>query len=212
MAVIYRDNQTGQLLKVAQAMRQVAVKRVRKAGKIKVRYLGLICAGFVLAIVCYFAVNAIMEPFSSSAYCATCHEMETVYEGWKQSGHYVNVSGTVTECIDCHLPPKDQFFRHMSVKAYEGLRDVVIHWLGRPYDEEKMRERTLWKMPDSRCTRCHSNLLGKPSTPAVAVMHTPSTEPNAPTCVDCHNDMHPRPDSSIKKDPADEQTDPNTEQ
>jgi nitrate/TMAO reductase-like tetraheme cytochrome c subunit len=185
---------------------------VKKAGRIKVKYLVLFCAGFAFAILCYFATNAAMEPFSSSEYCGTCHEMQTVYEGWKQSGHYVNVSGTVTECIDCHLPPKDQFFRHTSVKAYEGLRDLVKHWLGRPYDEQKMRERVLGKMPDARCTWCHGNLLGKPSTPAVAVMHTPSTEPNAPTCVDCHNDMHPRTDSLGESAPANEQVDANAGQ
>ena len=164
----------------------------RFRGKIKIKFLGLFCAGFLFAILCYFAVNAAMKPFSSSEYCAGCHEMETVYEGWKQSSHYTNASGTVTECIDCHLPPKHQFFRHMSTKAYEGVRDLILHRLDRPYDEEKMRERVIGKIPDSRCTQCHSNLLGQPSTPAVAVMHTPSTEPNAPTCVGCHNDLHPR--------------------
>jgi nitrate/TMAO reductase-like tetraheme cytochrome c subunit len=193
-------------------MGQCAGKHVKKSGKIKVRYIGLFCAGFVFAVVCFLLVNAAIEPFSSSQYCGSCHEMETLYEGWKQSGHYVNVSGTVTECIDCHLPPKEKYFSHLSIKAYEGLRDLIKHYLGHPYDQEKMRENVLGKIPDARCTRCHSNLLGKPSTPAVAIMHTPSAEPNAPSCVECHNDMHPRSDSSGEGRPGEEKPDANAVQ
>ncbi len=193
-------------------MGQFACKHVKKAGKINTRYVWLFCVGFAFAVLCFLATNAAMEPFSSSEFCGKCHEMKTLYEGWKQSGHYVNVSGTVTECIDCHLPPKDEFFRHLSAKAYIGLRDLVKHYLGRPYDEEKMRQKVLENIPDSICLRCHSNLLGKPSTPAVAILHAPSTEPNAPTCVECHNDMHPRPDSSGEEASGEGQTEAAAEQ
>ncbi len=101
-------------------------------------------AGFVFALLCFVALNAAMEPVSKSEYCGTrCHEMDTAYQSWKLSIHGVNERGLHSECIDCHLPSKDNYFTHIVAKAYEGGKDLYKHHFGGEYEVEEVRERVL---------------------------------------------------------------------
>ncbi len=80
-------------------------------------------AGIIFSLLCFVALNAAMEPVSKSEYCGTkCHEMDTAYQSWKLSVHGTNEKGLHSECIDCHLPSKDDYFTHIIAKAYEGAR------------------------------------------------------------------------------------------
>ena len=149
--------------------------------------------GLVFAVVCYVALNAVMEPFSESNFCgSTCHEIETAYESWKLSSHGANKYGYRVECVDCHLPPKDKFFTHMANKSYHGTKELCTHFFGEDYDREKVRQRVLENMPNKRCQRCHDDLLAKPGSIAAKMAHkailAKSDTPEEIKCVVCHED------------------------
>ena len=119
--------------------------------------------------------------------------MNTAYKSWQLSGHYVNNSGVVAECIDCHLPPKDKYFTHLAAKAYIGSRDIFKHYFGGSYNREDTRQKVLDEMPDERCLGCHSNLSAKPGSSAAKIAHEAVLNPAEklkPRCLDCHQQLH----------------------
>jgi cytochrome c-type protein NapC/trimethylamine-N-oxide reductase cytochrome c-type subunit TorC len=151
-------------------------------------------AGIVFAMVCFVAVNAVSDRFSSSEYCgSSCHEMNAAYSSWELSAHYANDAGVAAQCIDCHLPPKEKFFRHMAAKSYAGLKDTIKHHFGGEYDRIKMRRMVVKNMPNERCLKCHSSLMVKPPSSGAALAHRVVLNPPEdfkPKCVDCHGGLH----------------------
>lgn len=146
--------------------------------------------GFAAALLCFVVLNAAMEPVSKSEYCGgKCHEMNTAYQTWELSPHGANRYGVRVECVDCHLPPKEKYFRHLLAKGYEGGKDTYKHYLGGEYESEVLRKRVLEKIPNERCLYCHDDLLGKPGSPGARTAHADMLNPPRgaePRCVDCH--------------------------
>jgi nitrate/TMAO reductase-like tetraheme cytochrome c subunit len=153
-------------------------------------------AGLLFSILCFIAINAAAGHFSTSEYCGgKCHEMAAAYRSWELSPHYANDSGVVAECIDCHLPPKDNFFTHMTTKAYVGVKDIYKHHFGGEYDSQRMVKKVLEKTPNSRCLACHRSLLVKPSSSSARIAHQAVLNPaedSRPRCVECHKQLHER--------------------
>lgn len=149
-------------------------------------------AGFVLAMLCFVGLNVAMKPVSNSEYCGgKCHEMNTAYQTWELSSHGANKYGFRVECVDCHLPPKEKYFRHLLAKGYEGGKDVYKHYLGGKYDAAEARKRALKKVPNDRCLHCHDDLLAKPDSPAARTAHAEVLNPPKgarPKCIDCHEE------------------------
>ena len=166
-------------------------------GRLNKKVILVFAAGFFAAVVVFLAYNALNKKVTTSKFCGTaCHEMVGVYHGWQNSGHYINNSGTVTECVDCHLPPQQDHIARMGVEAREGIKNTFKHMAG-GYDANEMQKKVLASMPDSRCGRCHANLMAKPKSIASRIAHGSSAwinkgDPNAQRCVDCHNVMHQR--------------------
>ena len=163
----------------------------------------LICLpGLVLAVILYLATNKISKPFSTPAYCGSeCHEMDTAYKSWELSIHNTNSSGLVAECIDCHLPDKDNFIVHMSAKISVGVKDLIKHHFGDEYDVQKNRQKVLDSMPNERCLACHANLLGKAVSLEAKTAHSKDLDPsgkNKSKCVECHNNMHVRDEATLQ--------------
>lgn len=150
-------------------------------------------AGFLFALLCFVAINAVMVPYSKSEYCGSkCHEMNTAYLTWELSAHGSNSRGIRVECIDCHLPAKDRYFAHLTAKACEGARDMYKHYFGGEYDREKIRLKIVDHLPNQRCLNCHNNLLAKPDNSAERTAHTavlarPDAKENR--CLKCHEDI-----------------------
>jgi nitrate/TMAO reductase-like tetraheme cytochrome c subunit len=146
--------------------------------------------GLAFAIAAFLSINAISAPLSTSKFCGTaCHEMDTAYKGWGQSPHNLNTHGMRSECVDCHLPPKDQYFRYMFEKAKTSGKDLWLHYLGPKYDLEKVEAHVKANMKNQTCLQCHKDLLAAPSSKAVYYMHKGSLqEPNDPwgKCLACH--------------------------
>ena len=154
-----------------------------------------ICAffvGFIMAMLCFVVLNVAMEPVSKSDYCGgKCHEMNTAYRTWELSSHGANKYGVRVECVDCHLPPKEKYFRHLLAKGYEGAKDIYKHHFGGEYEIEAFRKRVLAKIPNERCLHCHDDLLGKPGSPGSRTAHAEVLNPPRGAeskCVDCHED------------------------
>lgn len=83
--------------------------------------------GFVFAMLCFIALNAMMKPLSRSGYCGgKCHEMKTAYQSWELSVHGANKSGIRVECVDCHLPSREKYFAHVVAKAYNRIFPAVL--------------------------------------------------------------------------------------
>jgi cytochrome c nitrite reductase small subunit len=149
-------------------------------------------AGLLFAILCFVGLNAAMVPLSKSEYCgSSCHEMNTAYLSWELSPHGTNAYGVRVECVDCHLPPKEEYSTHLAAKAYEGAKDIYVHYFGGPYDTQKIRKRVSSRLSNQRCLHCHDHLLDKPGSPAARTAHMAVlAEPGAPEnrCVQCHED------------------------
>ena len=129
-------------------------------------------AGFVAAAVCFAIENDIAQRVTTSEFCGTtCHEMEGVYKGWKASTLYANDMGSVTHCVDCHLPPQKDYFARSADELYEGTKNIYKHFLGPPYDPNAQQKKVLATMPDKRCDRCHETLLVKPKTAGSRIAH-----------------------------------------
>ena len=160
------------------------------------KYIIVFLAGIVFSIISFHVINIAAKHSSTPEYCAgSCHEMETAYKTWELSSHYANRHGVKIVCIDCHLPPKEKFFTHLAAKAYAGAKDVYLHHFGEEYDIEKIREKVLEEMPNSRCLRCHSNLLVKPSSSSARGAHQIVLNPEEGEelrCVECHDNLHQR--------------------
>lgn len=146
--------------------------------------------GFIVAVLCFVALNAAMAPVSTSEYCGgKCHEMNTAYSSWELSSHGANSRGFRVECVDCHLPAKDKFFRHLLAKGYEGGKDIYKHYLGGEYDVEAMRKRVRERIRNERCLHCHDDLLAKAASPGARTAHADVLNPSGGgefRCVDCH--------------------------
>jgi sulfatase modifying factor 1 len=161
-------------------------------GKVMKKRILTFLAGVIFAVLCFIALNAAMRSISTSEYCGgKCHEMSTAYLSWELSPHGANAEGVRVECIDCHLPPKDKYFAHITAKAYSGAKDVYKHYFGSEYDVERMRKKVLNHISNKICLHCHDNLLGKPGSSAAKIAHTAVlAQPGAAEnrCVKCHED------------------------
>lgn len=164
----------------------------RQKGRIK-KTLAVFLCGFVFALLCFVLINLAMEPVSTSQYCGSkCHEMNTAYKSWKLSPHGANEFGFRVECVDCHLPPKENFFRHLTAKVHAGAKDIYMHKFGPDYDVEKLRSKVLDHISNQTCLHCHDDLLAKPPNSAAREEHTAVLDkPEAPEnrCVECHEDI-----------------------
>ena len=95
----------------------------------------------------------------TNEFCGRCHEMMPHLYTWKMSSHTVNVHGVTANCVDCHLPPAG--LHHYTYKAYSGLRDVVVHYLGNPskVDWEGKKFTKEDYLFEDGCRRCHQDLI-----------------------------------------------------
>ena len=146
--------------------------------------------GVGFAVMCFVGLNAAMEHTSKPQYCGgKCHEMQSTYRSWEISEHASGKNGVRIECIECHLPPKENYFTYVMAKVYCGAKGAYEHYFGGEYDFQKTQKKVLDSMRDQTCLYCHNNLLARPSSPAARIAHVASlTHPDSPQarCLACH--------------------------
>ena len=126
---------------------------------------------------------------SSNSFCGSCHEMEGAVRSWRESTHYTNASGMHVDCVDCHLPERDNIVRHTAVKGIIGGRELARHIAESPYDPEAMTERLLREIPDQRCLSCHQELFSPEMTIEAHIAHSVVLYPqdgHKRNCLSCH--------------------------
>ncbi len=90
-------------------------KRNRRPGKKKHGRRGLILlSGIIIGIVLVAALYQTSVYFSTNESCMMCHVHPHAEESWKLSTHVNNGSGVMVNCVDCHLPPKDNTLEHYT--------------------------------------------------------------------------------------------------
>ena len=62
--------------------------------------------GVILGVVITLLLGTAGVQTSTNESCSSCHVHPESEASWKKSVHFDNRSGTVTDCVACHLPPK----------------------------------------------------------------------------------------------------------
>lgn len=158
-------------------------------------------AGLVLGMSVMILLNTFWVRSSSNEACMSCHAHPESDASWKQSYHYNNGSGTMTECSACHLPPAGSF-RYVKEKAKAGMKDVwsyitkdvsEIDW-----DSKSELEYARKIVYNESCEACHVNLFpeGISDDGITAHLYYEDNESKLGLqCISCHLDAgHYNPD------------------
>ena len=161
---------------------------------------------FIAGIIFWGGFNTAVELSNSMWFCTSCHEMDTVYEEYKESPHYQNAAGVRATCPDCHVPKP--WGAKMMRKIQASFKELPHKIMGTIDTREKFLAKRkelaedVWKVMksnDSReCRNCHSEksmALDKQDKRA-AKKHDPERmKKRGETCIDCHQGIaHHLPD------------------
>ncbi|MBF0140375.1 MAG: NapC/NirT family cytochrome c [Magnetococcales bacterium] len=164
--------------------------------------LGLILgAGFLAGIIFFLVFHFTMNATNSMTICVSCHEMEGVYEEYKESKHYSSRTGVRAVCADCHVPNGKTFGDYIDkfmAKLTIGSKDIYHHLIG-TYPTRESFDKKRWHMAqnvlaymrsrDSKeCRNCHSMeaMNMEDQDKSAARKHKRVMESADKTCVDCH--------------------------
>ncbi|MET0026217.1 MAG: NapC/NirT family cytochrome c [Candidatus Thiodiazotropha sp.] len=132
------------------------------------------------------------ELTSTEQFCTSCHSMELAALPYRESTHYLPVSGVRASCGDCHV--SEGVFA-ATWDHIKGGKDLMAQMIGPDYDDPVInalhlpdaafRARQWFRETDSAtCKRCHeiTAIQGKRSN--TLAIHLEETEDK--TCIDCH--------------------------
>ena len=133
--------------------------------------------------------------FSTNESCMMCHVHPHAEETWKQSKHMVNRSGTKVNCVDCHLPPKNQTWNHYAAKMKLGAKDLwgYVFKDSADYNWELKSEleHAVKFIPNESCKECHYNLFPEGMSETAMIPHLYYEENEKKLnlqCISCHLD------------------------
>ena len=164
--------------------------------------------GLLLGISLMLVLGSLSVKTSTNEYCMSCHYHTQADADWKKSSHYLNSSGTATDCAACHLPPKeDGYLRHYMAKAKMGAKD---YWAKMTKDAEQIdwsAKRELGHagriVYNSSCEKCHVNLFPEGISDDGITAHLYYDENSRKLdlqCISCHlNAGHDIPGYQHKK-------------
>ena len=157
-----------------------------------IKTIVLISVGILVAFPLFSITYYTMVRTSTPEFCALCHEIKPAVRAWRASTHVNNAVGVMADCMDCHLPAPQHMFDFFFAKTYHGMKDVVVHFVGDPYDRAKTRESAYVAFDNDQCLKCHRNLLNMPNRRGGMLAHRsvlyarPGYEKR---CVGCHYDL-----------------------
>ncbi len=148
--------------------------------------------GGIVGVVVMLCGNKAMHHFGTDEYCESCHVHPHTFDSWKMSTHYNNESGVRVHCIDCHLPPKGNFY-HFKEKARTGLHDLWAFWTKDSADfnweEKRQLEYAVKIVYNESCKECHINLFPKGLSDEGGTAHLYYEENEKKLnlqCISCH--------------------------
>ena len=182
--------------------------RLRKEDKKKKgRKKWIFLAGIIIGFAMFISAYQVSVYFSSNESCMMCHVHPHVEASWKQSVHYNSKSGVVTNCVDCHLPPKDQTLNHYSAKIKLGVKDawgfLVKDSADFDWERKSELENAVKYIPNESCKECHRNIFPSGITDDGITAHLYYDENEKKLdlqCISCHLDVgHYNPNYSHSK-------------
>ena len=166
-----------------------------KNSKIKGIKKWIFLAGLFIGIASFITLYQISVYLSSNESCMICHVHPHVEKTWKQSVHVNSRSGVITNCVDCHLPPKNQTWNHYSAKVKLGLKDLwgylVKDTASFEWDLKSELEFAVKYIPNSSCKACHANLFPAGIQDDAIISHLYYEENEKKLnlqCISCHLD------------------------
>lgn len=163
-------------------------------GKHKKKYLLAVLGGLVIGISLMLAFNSLWTRSSSNGSCMSCHSHPESDASYKQSYHYINGSGTKTDCAACHLPPKGTFM-HAYTKTRMGIKDVWSKLTKDPesidWDRKGELEYASRIVFNESCKECHISLFptGIADDGITAHLYYEENEEKLDLqCISCHLD------------------------
>jgi len=169
------------------------MSRVKKFSKKRAWLIFFV--GAILGIVVMLFGNKAMHHFGTDEYCASCHVHPHAFDSWKRSSHVNNKSGVKIHCIECHLPPKGNFY-HFREKARTGLKDLWAYWTKDSADfnweAKKQLEHAVNIVYNESCKNCHFNLfpIGLSNEGGTAHLYYEANEKKLNLqCISCHLDV-----------------------
>lgn len=163
-------------------------------GKHKKKYLLAGLGGLVMGLSLMVVFNSFWVRSSSNDSCMSCHAHPESDISYKQSYHYINGSGTKTDCAQCHLPPKGTF-KHAYTKARMGIKDVWSHLTKDSesinWDRKGELEYAQNIVFNESCKDCHINLYPEGITDDGITAHLYYDDNEQKLnlqCISCHLD------------------------
>jgi len=155
----------------------------------------LLSGMFLAGIAVVGLINASIDGTNTLEFCVSCHTMDTPYEEYKTSKHYMNAAGVQATCADCHVPKQ---LGPKLVTKVVAAKDVWHEILGTIDTPEKFEARR-WKMAsriwdimersDSReCRTCHEfKSMDLSEQGRTARARHARAEERGQTCINCHS-------------------------
>ena len=156
--------------------------------------MGVLALGVVVGIVGVLAFDWTMHATNTDEFCTSCHGLSIAQEQLMKTSHYINRSGMVASCSDCHVPKE---FVPKMVRKVEAVREVWGSIQGVIDTPEKyaahapaMKEREIARLKanDSQeCRNCHQteHMLSVIQSSKAQRFHR-ALKNNRRTCIDCH--------------------------
>ena len=152
-------------------------------------------SGLFIGIALFITLYQVSVYLSSNESCMICHVHPHVEQTWKRSVHVNSRSGVITNCVDCHLPPKNQTWNHYSAKVKLGVTDlwgyIVKDSADFDWDLKSELEYAVKYIPNASCKECHANLLpaGVQDDAIIAHLYYEENEKKLNLqCISCHLD------------------------
>jgi len=164
--------------------------------------------GIVVGIVIMACLGSAIVRTSTNDYCMSCHYHEQADADWKKGKHVNNGSGTVTDCAECHLPPKeDGVMKYWMAKAKVGAKDI---WTKMTKDKDQIDwaskrdlDHATGIVYNASCEKCHANLFPQGISDDGITAHLYYDENSKKLdlqCISCHLDAgHDMPGYEHKK-------------
>jgi formylglycine-generating enzyme required for sulfatase activity/nitrate/TMAO reductase-like tetraheme cytochrome c subunit len=150
--------------------------------------------GVFIGVVLFSALYQTTVYFSSNESCMMCHVHPHAEESWRMGKHGGNNnSGVMVNCVDCHLPPRDNTIAYYYAKAYHGLHHVWGYLTKdtESIDWERKRgvENAQHYVYNASCIACHQNMFPQGISDAGITAHLYYEENHARLnlqCINCH--------------------------
>jgi len=161
----------------------------------KKRFLLVGLAGLAVGFSLMIALNSLWVKSSKNESCMMCHFHPESDASWKQSVHYNNGSGVMTDCVGCHLPPKGSF-DYFKAKMSTGMKDLWSYMTKKSedidWDSKGELEYAAKIVYNESCKACHINLFpsGLDDEGVTAHLYYEDNEEKLDLqCISCHLDV-----------------------